>query len=179
MKINTVKTLYHGTDRAFRSFDFGKAKPFKDFGKGFYLTSNFKQAQKWAQRRAETTRIAYIYRYELAPVDQSDWKILELLQYDRQWVDFISKSRIEGSETEYDIIYDRIADNQYAEISDALREYAAYRATAEEVISRIRWDTPGADQYCFKNKRALTLLRNRVTIIQQMDSDGRWMTVAR
>ncbi len=179
MKINTIKRLYHGTDCAFQTFDFRKAKGFKDFGKGFYLTSNFNQAQKWAQRKADTKQTAYIYCYELAMVKEADWKILELLQYDEKWVDFISRSRIEGCETDYDIIYDRIADNQYTEIAEALQEYMARKSDVEAVIARIRWDNYNADQYCFKNERALALLRNRTAIIQQKDSDGRWMTVAR
>lgn len=41
MKINTIKRLYHGTDRQFETFNFNCASGFKDFGKGFYLISNF------------------------------------------------------------------------------------------------------------------------------------------
>ena len=53
MKIDTVSTLYHGTAKMFQYFDLRYAKMFKDFGKGFYLTTNFMQAQKWAQQKAD------------------------------------------------------------------------------------------------------------------------------
>lgn len=56
MKISTVKRLYHGTDKEFDTFDFTKAKKFKDFGKGYYLTTDFRQAQKWAQRKGDRTK---------------------------------------------------------------------------------------------------------------------------
>ena len=46
-----MKTLYHGTDRKFKDFNFSCAKSYKDFGKGFYLTSNPKQAQQWAANK--------------------------------------------------------------------------------------------------------------------------------
>lgn len=43
-----MKILYHGTDKKFKNFNFSFAKPNKDFGKGFYLTSDLKQAIEWA-----------------------------------------------------------------------------------------------------------------------------------
>ena len=89
------------------------AKSFKDFGKGFYLTTNLAQAQRWAQKKAAQKSRAYIYSYEVEPVSEGDWKILELLQYNQQWLDFIANSRIYGYESDYDIIYDKMADNQY------------------------------------------------------------------
>ena len=56
-----------------------------------------KQAQKWAQSKASTKSEAYIYSYRLDKLKEnpemlSDFKILELLQYDKNWVDFISQS---------------------------------------------------------------------------------------
>lgn len=50
-KIHQISRLYHGTNKKFDRFNFDKAKSFKDFGKGFYLTTDFNQAQKWAQRK--------------------------------------------------------------------------------------------------------------------------------
>ncbi len=46
MKLASIKRLYHGTDREFNTFDFKYARGFKDFGKGFYLTSNIGQEGK-------------------------------------------------------------------------------------------------------------------------------------
>ncbi len=31
-------TLYHGTFIEFQTIELGKCRPYKDFGKGFYLT---------------------------------------------------------------------------------------------------------------------------------------------
>lgn len=101
-----------------------------------------------------------------------------MLQYDEKWLDFICKCRIDGQESDYDIIYDKIADNQYTEISDALREYQERANDAVNIIKRISWDNPKADQYCFKTERALILLKNRKMYIQQKDSNGRWLPLA-
>lgn len=60
MKINVVTRLYHGTNQEFYKFEFSKARSFKDFGKGFYLTSNLSQAQRWAQQKARNGDKAYM-----------------------------------------------------------------------------------------------------------------------
>lgn len=174
MKINKVKQLYHGTDRYFESFDFRYAKRFKDFGKGFYLTSDFNQAQKWAQSKARRKNKTYIYRYDMAALTDSSWKILELLQYNKMWMDFICKSRIDGYESDHDIIYDRIADNKYPAIAETLLKYYTKEISADAAISKIQWNGPYADQYCFKSARSLSLLKNRVILVQYKDSAGRW-----
>lgn len=175
MKINSVKKLYHGTANKFETFDFNKAKPFKDFGRGYYLTTDFIQAQKWAQKRADNLNETYIYSYEINHVDSKEWKVLELLQYDENWVDFIAKCRIEGYETEHDIIYDKMADNRFHEIAEALQQYAAHEIDSQEVVSRIKWNNHEADQYCFKTERALGLLKNREIIVQCRDDKGKWI----
>lgn len=176
-KISNVKILYHGTDKWFDKFDFNKAKDFKDFGKGFYLTSDFNQAQRWAQLKGNNESVAYIYCYELDNDKANKLKILELLYYDKQWLDFICKSRLERFETDYDIIYDRIADNHYSEISDSLNAYNNGNLSVEEAIDKIKWRSLKADQYCFKSEGAVSILQKKQSIIQRKDMMGRWLQV--
>ena len=45
--------LYHGTYTQFDSIDLDKCRPFKDFGKGFYLTDIRQQAEEMAIRRTK------------------------------------------------------------------------------------------------------------------------------
>lgn len=44
--------LYHGSNLEIIDIDFNKCKPYKDFGKGFYLTSIKQQAVRMAENRA-------------------------------------------------------------------------------------------------------------------------------
>jgi len=44
--------LYHGTNIDFRKIDLSKCVPFKDFGKGFYLTDISDQAEALAQKKS-------------------------------------------------------------------------------------------------------------------------------
>ena len=45
--------LYHGTNRDFDQIDLLKSKPNKDFGRGFYLSADYKQALNMAQVKVE------------------------------------------------------------------------------------------------------------------------------
>lgn len=178
--INEVKYLYHGTDQEFDAFDLGKARGFKDFGKGFYLTTNMLQAQKWAQRKGRLSGIAYIYRYSVSAVNARQWNILELLQYDEKWVNYIRDCRLRGLETEHDIVYDRMADSRVDNISELLQEYAMERISAQDVIRGIKWSEESkADQYCFKTEKALSLLKKRVKHVQRMDPVEGWKEMER
>lgn len=174
MKINEVKKLYHGTNVKFDEIDLKYAKSFKDFGKGFYLTTSLAQAQRWAQKKGEKNRIAYIYEYEVGDIKLQNLKILELLSYDKSWIDFICKCRRKGFETDHDLIYDRMADNQYQQIADILREYDNKKITAADAINKIKWNND-VDQYCFKTQKALRLLGIRKIIEQHMDNEGKWI----
>lgn len=40
-------TLYHGSNVRIESIDLGKCKPYKDFGKGFYLTILRNRLCRW------------------------------------------------------------------------------------------------------------------------------------
>ncbi|MDE6226878.1 MAG: DUF3990 domain-containing protein [Muribaculaceae bacterium] len=39
--------LYHGSNVKIERIDLDKSKPFKDFGKGFYLSDTKHQAEEW------------------------------------------------------------------------------------------------------------------------------------
>lgn len=139
MRIKSIDTLYHGSDKEFEKIDLRYANAFKDYGKGFYLTSSYQHAQKWAQQKGKNKPITYIYSYSInhESLCEGQWEILELLKYDKNWIDFIVKSRIKGVESGYDNIYDRIADNTYKSISEILLKYSNNDVPHQEAIKNI------------------------------------------
>lgn len=167
--------LYHGTNVLFDSFDFNKAKPFKDFGRGFYLTTNYKQAENWARSKGRNNAEAYIYCYELAEEYKNKLEVLELLYYDKTWLDFIADSRLLGKETNYDLIYDRMADNTYLALSDSIVRYRRGEVEAHEVIKLISWKTKAADQYCFKTEKAISCLKLSKIIHKKKLQNEQWI----
>lgn len=167
-RIRKVKYLYHGSDSYFQEIDLTKAKNFKDFGRGFYLTTSLVQAEKWAEYKAYKKRKAFVYRYEVQISENDSLKILELLKYDKVWLDMITCCRIDGNEPKgdeglFDIVYDRIADGQRGTLETVLRQYYSSELSAPMVISAIKFKNKNAsnDQYCFKTKVAIDKLVNR------------------
>lgn len=46
--------LYHGSNISFETIDLDKSKPYKDFGKGFYLSDSYEQAEEMAKFKVVT-----------------------------------------------------------------------------------------------------------------------------
>lgn len=57
-----IRTLYHGSDHIIEHPEFGKGKPYNDYGMGFYCTENADMAKEWAAGR---DRDGYANAYEL------------------------------------------------------------------------------------------------------------------
>ena len=49
--------LYHGTNSDFSEIDLKKTKPYKDFGRGFYVTDIQRQAYELAKNRSRIWHI--------------------------------------------------------------------------------------------------------------------------
>lgn len=163
--LDKVKWLYHGTDTEFEKIilNDNTTSPFKDFGKGFYVTTNKEQALKWAKRRAKTHNKSngFVYKYSLGTIDKGKLKIKELCQYDQEWLDYISNNRVNGEERVcFDLIYDKMADNTADNLNDILRSYVndKLRANPEFIINKIKFENEKNDQVCFKSEEAIKLL---------------------
>lgn len=174
--MKNVKLLYHGSDVLFDQFNLDYAKSFKDFGKGFYLTTSPKQAQKWAQQKANGKHhgCAYIYSFRINKNNINMLRLLELLEYNEEWLQFVVKCRFEGYEADYDIVYDKIADNRYMELTDMLQKYKQGNISAEYAISKIKMKRFEYDQYCFKNEKAIALLSESKVVRQYKTNTGVW-----
>lgn len=163
------RKLYHGTKIYFDKPDLRRAKNRKDFGKGFYLTTNFEQATKWAVRKLpnnDRNCIAYVYEYEFDMDSAKELNVLQLLEYNKEWLDFITPNRHEGEDKiVYDLIYDRMADGTGDELAVNIDLYWHKEKTAEEVLSAIKFRDSKFDQYCFKSKKALGCLE-RISYIE-------------
>lgn len=158
-----TKKLYHGTKVYFDEPDLKKAKNRKDFGKGFYLTTNYDQAMRWAIKKLPNNDIrcvAYVYEYEFDIDNTKELHVLELLEYNKEWLDFITPNRHEGEkEIVYDLIYDRMADSTGDELTANIESYWHKEKSAEEVLRAIKFRNGDFDQYCFKTQKALSYLK--------------------
>ena len=171
-KLDEINILYHGTGSYHEQIDLKFSLPLKDFGRGYYVTSHRQQAVNWAQHRGKKRGECWMFEYALSPVPD-DMKIKELLRYDTEWLDFITKCRICGEEAPFDIVYDRMADNKGNVLAQALQEYADGHASAQRTLDIVRFYQSHRDQYCFKTLAAVQLLK-RVRAHTYRLINGKW-----
>ena len=112
--------LYHGSNTKIEKIDLSKCRPYKDFGKGFYLTEIREQAEKMASRTAHI--------YEGEPIvtefefDESALSKLSVKQFDRpdeEWTLFVLANRSKEHEQpthSYDIVIGPVADDDIAQL---------------------------------------------------------------
>lgn len=54
--------LYHGTNMDFDGIELSKSSPYKDFGKGFYLTDIRSQAEQLAEKRQNCLKVRQLFK---------------------------------------------------------------------------------------------------------------------
>lgn len=104
--------VYHGSSQIIEAPDISFSKNYLDFGKGFYLTTFKKQAEKWAERKSSRYRgEPIVNEYELSD-DLSSFSVLKFDNENEKWLDFVCSCR-NGQQLDknYDIIIGNVADD--------------------------------------------------------------------
>jgi len=107
--------MYHGSIFRVEKPLLDYSKKQKDFGEGFYLTTNFKQAKNYAemQMRRKKANKGYINTYKME--DFKNLEAKEFIKADLEWFKFIYHNREDDREDEYtprwDAVIGKIADD--------------------------------------------------------------------
>ena len=152
--------LYHGSNVIVREPHLLKIQRDLDFGKGFYTTSDFQQASKWARRTANRLKQsqAYVSVYE---VPEEKLLALRFDKPDQQWLHFVAANRKGAAPAnEWDIICGPVANDQTMPVIDLFLD-GMY--DEEETIRRLL-PQKLKDQYTFKSDSAIALLRFKEVI---------------
>jgi len=126
-----------------------------DFGAGFYTTSDFEQAKRWAtikqQRNNSESAVVSVYSLNLSAA----LNIKKFKYANEEWLDFIMKHRMGiNISDKFDIIMGPVAnDTLYQTLSLYERKILTY----EETIVRLRVHEL-TDQITFKTEKALSFL---------------------
>lgn len=151
--------LYHGTNHDFVSVDLTKSSPFKDFGRGFYLTDLFDQAQAMAKKRQSLFGgEEIVQRYEFRLEDAiNDLNVLEFNGPTVEWADFIFKNRSRSMDFchDYDIVYGPVANDGVAYL---LGRYEEGSIGLDELAKELEYKKLNK-QYFFANQKALEYLK--------------------
>ena len=143
--------LYHSSNMVVQQPDAYHSRKFLDFGCGFYLTSIYDQAVRYAQRFKRRGQQAWLNTYEFTLDNETQWTIIRFEAYDAQWLDFVAQCR-DGKEVgDYDMVIGGIANDR---VILTLDRYFANEISQEEALGLLRFEKPNI-QYCIRSERML------------------------
>lgn len=153
--------LYHGSYIQVQKPDLIHSRPNVDFGRGFYTTSIYEQAEKWCGRFKKKGQNGIITVYHL---DETVFEILKVLSFDsysEEWLDFILNCRSGRDLSDYDIVSGGVANDK---VFNTVELYFDHLIDKNEAIKRLRYEKPNM-QVAFRTERALTYLHFEKGII--------------
>ncbi len=142
--------VYHTSDQRFEHPDIEHSRDALDFGKGFYVTRLYEQAEKYADRFLKIGADAILHIFEYSP--NSDFKIKIFDSYDEEWLDFVCSCR-QGNNTyqQYDIIEGGVANDKVFRTVDL---YMTGIYTKEQALQKLIYEMPN-NQLCFITQKAI------------------------
>ena len=150
--------LYHGSNTTVQEPRLLKTQRALDFGAGFYTTSDFAQASKWAQRtaRIRKTGSSLVSVYYFDQESSSDLQLLSFDSPDRDWLRFVAANRKNRLiDNRWDVVSGPVADDQTMPV---LMLFLDGFLSEEEAIARLLPQNL-KDQFVFKTEAALSCLR--------------------
>ena len=149
--------LYHGSNVIVYEPKIIKSQRFLDFGAGFYMTSDFEQARKWAVRTTARREdgVATISVFEISDDYVDRVKVLTFARPDRDWLRYITAYRTGNPPVDdYDMVVGPVANDQAIRtVNNYLKGYFS-----EDVAIKLLLPQKLKDQYLFRTEKALKLL---------------------
>ncbi|WP_405325489.1 DUF3990 domain-containing protein [Fibrobacter sp.] len=151
--------LYHGTNCDFSEIDLKKTKPYKDFGRGFYVTDIQSQAYEMAKNRSRIfggDPVVQEYGFDENVFESNLLRVLRFEKVCVEWAEFIYKNRSRSAAFthDYDVVIGPIADDGVAYL---LNMYEDGLRTLEELAKELEYKDLNS-QYCFLTEKAVSLL---------------------
>lgn len=150
--------LYHGSTDLVKNPEIRKGDAFLDFGVGFYTTTSYEQAERWAKikMRRKNVEKGYVsvYEFDLEKAEQ-ELCIKRFENADEKWLEFVVNNRKgEGSKDNADMHIGPVADdNVYQSIR--LFETGAY--DAEYTVKKLKTEVLH-DQWAMHTDKILEYL---------------------
>ncbi len=161
--------LYHGSNVDIESINLAMCRPYKDFGKGFYLTDIEEQAKNMAVRVSKIYGgIPIVNVFEIQDDFRSlpDIKIKDFgIRTTEEWARFVMnnrsrefqeiKSELCNKDNKYDIVIGPVADDNMALL---FRQYENEIIDFETLLRGIIYKK-ASSQYSFHTEKSIMLLR--------------------
>lgn len=156
--------LYHGSNVVVENPDVTKGKPYKDFGRGFYLSDTIEQAMEMAERVVERVGVGQApivttFDFDESSMTDGSLKIKSFETYTEEWAEFVLRNRDRKTQQpyhDYDIVYGPIADDG---VVRQMRRYEMGAITLKELMQELQYPPNITFQYFFGSDMALEKLK--------------------
>ena len=146
--------LYHGSYLEISKPDLGHSRDNVDFGRGFYTTPLYEQAEKWCGKFRRRGKEGVISRYCFDEEKMQDLKVLRFDSYSEEWLDFILNCRRGKDTTDYDVVIGGVANDK---VFNTVELFFDGLIDKSEAISRLCYEKPNL-QVCLRSEKALACL---------------------
>lgn len=153
--------LYHGSNQVIDKVNLLKSRPNKDFGRAFYLSDTFQQAEEMALFKSEVeggTPVVNKFTFDENIMKSSSLRVLTFKEYSEEWARFVFANRDSANGEllhDYDIVYGPIANDrvgrQIANLKDGYIDF-------ETFIERLKFMKGITFQYAFCSDKAVSQL---------------------
>ncbi len=153
--------LYHGTVYDITGIDLSKSNSAKDFGRGFYLSPDRKQAENWAEFKSiQLSKTPKVYEFEFNEklIKDNELSIKRFDGYTEEWAEFIFANRKNLSKQNihhYDIVIGPIANDK---VGIQIRNYIEGNISFEVFIERLKYMRGITFQFFFGTEKAIDYL---------------------
>ena len=142
--------LYHASPYIIELADVYHSRDHLDFGKGFYLTSLYDQARKYAMRFLLKKQKAYINEY-LLDDELSDFKIKTFCSYNEEWLDYVGKCRKGMGMEHFDLVEGGLANDK---VFNTIDLYFAGTISKDDALGKLSFEYPN-HQLCILNQKII------------------------
>lgn len=156
--------LYHGSNTEISKIDLAMCKPYKDFGKAFYLTTILQQAKEMAEKIVERFGgTPIVNAFEFDEKFASDLRVKTFSSANQEWAEFVMKNRNRNSSAiidDYDLIVGPVANDDIAML---FRTFSSGFISIDALLQGLEYRKLN-NQYAFKTEKAIALLQKRESV---------------
>ena len=154
--------LYHGSIELVEQPEIRKKKKensFLDFGTGFYTTTSYEQAERWAKikmrRENKTTGYVSVYEFDFETAEK-ECEIKRFHSADLEWLNFVVANRSGKTTTvKSDMYIGPVADDN---VYQSIRYFETGVYDAEYTVKKLKTEILH-DQWTFHTEKPLSLVK--------------------
>jgi hypothetical protein len=153
--------VYLGSHTKIEIIDLNKCRPYKDFGKGFYVTKFRHHAENWAKKvggKYETKSFVTEFTFYDSLFTEQLCRVKHFDAYNEEWLDFVVMNRNPLSSVpahDYDIVEGPVADDK---VQNRLKIYLNGRLPKPDFLAELKYHEE-THQICFCTFKSLLTLK--------------------